>query len=120
VRIISGVKEAENVKLVKQGGANVIVSPSKVGGYMLADAIDRAYTVDYLYDLMTAGGDINLVERPVRADEIGQMARAVAEGLVLGVQRAGQKINFWDLPQTPLRDGDVLLVITRSGAAADT
>lgn len=113
VRIVSGVKEAENVKLVKQGGANVIVSPSKVGGYMLADAIDRAYTVDYLYDLMTAGGDMNLIERPARADEVGKMARAVADGLVLGVHRAGEKINFWDLQQTPLRDGDILLVITR-------
>ncbi len=120
VRILSGVKEAENVKLVKQGGADMIVSPSKVGGYMLADAIDRAYTVDYLYDLMTAGGDINLVERPARADEIGQMARAVAEGLVLGVHRAGEKINFWDLPQTPLREGDILLVITRAGTRAES
>jgi voltage-gated potassium channel len=113
IKIVAGVKEEENIKIVKQGGANVTVSPSKVGGYLLADAIDRVHVVDYLYDLMTAGGSVTLTERPVRADEIGSKARAVADGFVVGVQRGQEKIGFWDVDQAILRSHDVLLLVER-------
>jgi voltage-gated potassium channel len=39
VRIIASANEEENVKLLKQAGADVIVSPSTVGGYMMAKGV---------------------------------------------------------------------------------
>jgi len=114
VKIIASVKEAENRKLVKQGGADVIVSPSKVGGYLLADAISHPNTVDYLYDLMTAGGSVTLVERAARTNEVGQSTRMVDGGMVVGLYRAGEKIGFWEVEKTPVRAGDILLLISRT------
>lgn len=116
VRIIAAAMEAENIKLLKQGGADVIVSPSQVGGYLISDAIDRRFTVDYLYDLMTAGGDVMLIERPVNPHEIGATSRAVEDGLIAGILRANQRIDFWSVEQTPRRDGDILLIIGRANA----
>lgn len=116
VKIIAAVKEAENLKIVKQGGADVIVSPSQVGGFLIADAIDRRFTVDYLYDLMTAGGEVTLIERPVAPNEIGNASRTVEDGVVAGIYRDSRKIDFWSCEATPRRDGDILLVIGRTEA----
>ena len=117
VKIIATVKEIENIKLVKQGGADVIISPSQVSGYLISDAIDRRYTVDYLYDLMTAGGEVTLIERPVKPEEIGQSQRAVADGLVAGIYRDNRRIDCWSVEQTPRRENDILLIIGRTDAS---
>lgn len=114
VKVIASVKEVENIKLTKQGGADVIISPSQVSGYLISDAINRRFTVDYLYDLMTAGGEVTLIERPVKPEEIGQTARAVDDGLVAGIYRGGQRIDCWSVEQTPRQAGDVLLIIGRT------
>lgn len=113
VRVIASVKEEENIKLVKQSGATVTVAPSKLGGYMLADAIDRAFTVEYLQDLMTAGGQVNLAERAVRAAEIGHAGRMLADGMIMRIQRGRDIIGFWDVERTPLTADDMLLLLVR-------
>ena len=113
VRVVVSVKEEENVKLVKQSGATVTVAPSKLGGYMLADAIDRAFTVEYLQDLMTAGGQVNLDERAVRPEEIGHTGRMLADGMIMRIQRGREIIGFWDVERSPLAAGDMLLLLVR-------
>lgn len=120
VKVIATVKEVENIKLVKQGGADVIISPSRVSGYLISDAIDRRFTVDYLYDLMTAGGEVTLIERPVKPEEVGKTARAVEDGLVIGIYRGNQRIDCWSVEQTPRRENDVLLIIGRTDAKRKT
>lgn len=117
VKVIATVMEAENIKIVKQGGADVIISPSQVSGYLISDAIDRRFTVDYLYDLMTAGGDVTLVERPVKPDEVGKASRAVDDGLVACIYRDNRRIDCWSVEQTPRQASDVLLVIGRTADA---
>ena len=113
VRVIASVKEEENAKLVKQSGATVTVAPSKLGGYMLADAIDRAFTVEYLHDPMTAGGQVNLAERAVRPDEVGHRGRMLADGMIMRIQRGREIVGFWDVEATPLTAGDMLLLLVR-------
>lgn len=113
VRIISSVKEEENVKLLKQAGADVIVSPSTVGGFMMADAVDRPRTVEYLYDLMTAGGSVSLIEREVRPEEQGQSKLLLRDGIIVRVYRGQKVIGFWELEKAPLQASDILLLIER-------
>jgi voltage-gated potassium channel len=113
IRIISSLKKEENRKILKQAGANMIVSPSTVGGYLLADAVDRTYTVDYLYDLMTAGGRVNFIERPVNKDEIGRNQIQTQDGLIVRVHRGKTIIGFWELEGNPLQMGDTVLLISR-------
>ena len=64
VRIIVSAKEEENVKLFKQGGADAIVSPATFGGYILAAAVDYGHMVQYLDDLLTAGGTCRFDRTP--------------------------------------------------------
>jgi voltage-gated potassium channel len=115
VRIIASVKEEENLKLVKQGGADVIVAPAKVGGYLLADAVERRYTADYLFDLMTAKGRVCLTERLAEPAEIDLTMSEVKDGLVVRVYREGEEIGFWETEHNRIQEGDLLLIIKPIG-----
>lgn len=120
VRLIVGAKEEENVKLFKQGGADAIVSPATFGGYILAAAVDHGHMVQYLDDLLTAHGNISLVERAVHPDEVGKSPTALKPHLVLRLYRRHQMIPLSQLEQiTQLEAGDimVLLTTTQNGAA---
>lgn len=114
LKIISSVKDDENIKLIRQGGADLIISPSTVGGFMLADAVDRAHTVDYLHDLMTADGRVDLEERTPAPEEIGKSPRSISDCVVVRVQRGSEKFGFWQLDDLILQASDILIMIVRT------
>lgn len=120
VKIVSSVEDEENLDLIKQGGADVAVSTPKVGGYLLADAVVRSHTASYVCDLLSAGGSVNLVERPARDDEIGLTMREIKGALVLGLRRGEQKIEALEQPETPIRQGDLLIAIEPGAAGGRT
>jgi voltage-gated potassium channel len=111
VRIIARVLEQENVKLVKASGADVIVSPPRFGGYLMADAVENHGTVDFVSELLTFRGDYQLQERAPRAEEIGRATRDVDDSLVIEVRRGGQRIGCWQRKDVVIQADDQLLVI---------
>jgi voltage-gated potassium channel len=112
VRIIVSAKEEENVTLFRQGGADVILSPSTFGGYALAAAVDQLYLVKYLEDLLTAGGRVNLIERPVLPEEIGKGPEFLKPNLLLRVHRGDKLLSLWDLQKGQMLErGDILVVL---------
>ncbi len=112
VEILVSAVEEENVKLFRQGGATGIISPSTFGGYLLAAAVGHPHFMDYVQDLLTAGGRINLIERSVKPNEIGQTATALKPDILLRLYRGGTVIQFWDLQEgQKLEAGDVLVIL---------
>ena len=112
IRIIVSAKEEENIKLFRQGGANSIVAPATFGGYALAAAVDQSHMVQYLEDLLTAGGRVNLLERQVREDEIGKTAADLKPAIVLRVYRGTSVISMTDVQAgTPFQQGDLLVIL---------
>lgn len=116
VKIISSAKEEENIKLIKQSGADVIVSPAKLGGYLLADAVIRPHTVSYMVDMMTAGGTINMTERPAKPEEIGKYMHEIKPELVVRILRDGKQIGFWERSENKIKQGDLLVIIAATEA----
>jgi voltage-gated potassium channel len=113
VRIIVSAKEEENVKLFKQGGADAIVSPATFGGYIIAAAVDHGHMVHYLDDLLTAGGKVSLVERPVRSDEIGKTPANLKPEIVLRLYRGATMVSLLEIEQAGrLQAGDILVLLT--------
>ncbi|MEO8717109.1 MAG: NAD-binding protein [Burkholderiales bacterium] len=110
LRIIASVRENENAELARQGGADVIVSPARVGGYLLADAVESAYTVGLINEMLTERGRVRLSERRPNQDEIGRKVRALP-CLVIGIEREKKRILFWDLGDTEVKADDLMLVI---------
>ncbi|HXV67608.1 MAG TPA: potassium channel family protein [Nitrospira sp.] len=112
IRIIVSAKEEENVKLFRQGGASSIVAPATFGGYALAAAVDQSHMVQYLEDLLTAGGRVNLLERQVGEDEIGKTAADLKPSIVLRVYRGTSVISMTEVQAgTPLQRGDLLVLL---------
>lgn len=111
VRVICSVDEEENIKLIRHAGADAIVAPSMVGGYLMADSIHSSHISEYIDDLMRMDGRVRMQERVVREDEIGRAMRELGPGLVVSLHRAGERINFWEGARAIVQRGDVLLTI---------
>jgi voltage-gated potassium channel len=123
VRIVACVGEQENVKLVRASGADVIVSPPRFGGYLMADAVESSATVDFVAEALTFYGGYQLHERDPAQAEIGRAAREIPGSLVVEIRRAGRRIGCWKDHDLVIEQGDRLLVIDsdealRSGAKA--
>jgi voltage-gated potassium channel len=116
VRIIVSSKEEENIKLFRQGGASSIISPASFGGYLVAAAVDHAHSVDYFEDLLTSGGRVNLVQRPVRPEEVGKTAADLLPEVLMRVYREGKILSFWDFlnNKEKLKSNDTLLLIQQA------
>ncbi len=115
VRIIVSAKEEENVKLFKTGGADAILSPATFGGYILAAAVDQGHMVQYLDDLLTTRGNIALVERTVRPEEIGKTPADLHPDLLLRLYRKQTRYSYLNLDEAgPLQDGDIMVLFTTS------
>ncbi|THD03878.1 potassium channel protein [Panacagrimonas perspica] len=114
VRVICSVAEEENIKLVRQAGANAIVAPSIVGGYLMADSVRSSHVADYISDLMCSDGRVRLVERIALPEEVGKAIRDISPGLVVRILRGNSRIGFWEGPEAVVRTGDTLLEIEHS------
>jgi voltage-gated potassium channel len=112
IRIIVSAKEEENIKLFRQGGASSIVAPATFGGYALAAAVDQPHMVQYLEDLLTTGGRVNLIERQVGDDEIGKTAADLKPAIVLRMYRGHTVISMTEVQNgTQLQRGDLLVIL---------
>jgi voltage-gated potassium channel len=110
-RVIVSAKEEENVKLFRQGGAQTIISPATYGGYMLAAAVDQQYLADYLEDFLTAGGQVNIVERAVEGGDVGKTVSDLQPDVLLRVYRHGTILSPWEFQDGQrLESGDVMLL----------
>ncbi|MEP6933592.1 MAG: NAD-binding protein, partial [Nitrospirota bacterium] len=115
VRIIVSAKEEEKVKLFKQGGADAIVSPATFGGYIIAAAVDHGHMVQYLDDLLTAGGQVSLLERTVEPVEIGKTPADLKPDVLLRLYRGGAILSLLELEQAGrLQAGDILVLLTNT------
>jgi voltage-gated potassium channel len=115
IRIIATVQEGENSKLIRQGGANAIVAPFQVGGFLLADAITNTTAVELLTDMLSCEGELTVVEVPADAEDVGRPVRELPEKLVMAIRREGKILRFWEDAAKLVQSGDVLIAVTHNG-----
>jgi voltage-gated potassium channel len=115
VRILARVVEEENEKLLKQSGANVTLQSARLGGMLLANAVDGPAVLDYVCDLVSASGNLRLHQRGPRPDEIGKPPGRGPDGLVVRIVRGDQWLPFWH-GDTLVAADDILVVL---GAGKD-
>lgn len=109
IRIIVRVEEAENDKLVRQSGADSTVLPSRVGGILMADSVESTHLATYVMDLISAGGQVTLVERTPHEVEIG-CHPAESPARIVRVVRGQRTFNFWEA-DLRIQPDDKLIVI---------
>lgn len=106
------VRADDNEVLARQAGANNVINPVRFTGLLLAGSVKGAHIADYLADLASVGGRVQLVERIVTEAECGKSLTSLASGgQGLRVYRNGRAIGFWEDECQSLQPGDVVVEI---------
>lgn len=116
-KIVVRIQEQTFQRQLRQAGADVIVSSTKIGGLLLADAVDSNYIVPFVNDLLSARGRVTLLERPATAQEVGCWSNAVTGAVVIGLVRGGHIVSFYEEPPCLIEAHDLLMVIQSSRQA---
>jgi voltage-gated potassium channel len=113
------IRAADNELLARQAGADNVINPVRFTGLLLAGSAQGAHIADYLADLASVGGRVQLVERPVLPEEVGRSLRELATGGVgLRIYRDGEVCGVWDAGSNALQDGDLVVEILPTKASA--
>lgn len=111
-QIVASVREAENVHLLRQSGADSVVVSSETAGRLLGMATTTPSIVEMFEDLLTPDAGLAIAERDVEPSEIGGSPRHISD-IVLGVVRGGQLYRV-DAPEADaIETGDRLLYVKK-------
>jgi voltage-gated potassium channel len=113
--IVAAVREDENVPLLKQSGADTVVTSSSSAGRLLGVSTASPHLADTLEDLMTYGSGLDLVERLVTKDEVGRSPRECSD-LVVAVVRGKKVLDYTDPQTAVLQLADRLIIVSRASA----
>ncbi len=106
------VRAADNELLAKQAGADNVINPVRFTGLLLAGSARGAHIADYLSDLASVTGRVQLVEREVRPDEIGKpLSKLTSGGRGMRIYRNGVACGFWEPEAACLQAGDLVVEI---------
>ena len=106
------IRTQDNELLARQAGANNVINPVSFTGLLLAGSAQGAHIADYMADLASVSGKVQLNERPVRPEEIGKSIDELASGgRGLRIYRGGQPIGFWEAGAKSLQSGDILVEV---------
>jgi voltage-gated potassium channel len=108
--IVSAVREEENAHLLRESGADSVITSSAAAGRLLGLATNTPRLVDVLEDLLKVGEGLDLVERDPTPDELA--GRGSARGqLVVAVIRGDDLLRFDEPEAAQLREGDRLVCL---------
>jgi voltage-gated potassium channel len=91
--IVAAIREAENEPLVLQSGANAVITSAEAAGRLLGFAALSPNVSQVFGDLLVHGSGLEIVERLVRADEVGSAPVAGADQII-AIVRSGAVLPF--------------------------
>ncbi|WP_377274220.1 potassium channel family protein [Peterkaempfera sp. SMS 1(5)a] len=114
--VVVAVREDENVPLLRQSGANVVVTSSGSAGRLLGMSMLSPNTGAVMEDLLTHGTGMDLGERPVTRAEAGRSPRECPD-LVVAVVRGSRLLHYCDPEAAVLQLTDRLITIREASRA---
>ena len=111
LRISVAVNAEDNEIPAKRAGADVVVNPLDFAGLLLATTHGGQHIADYLADLASGEGRVQLIERDVKPEEVGKSLNEISDGLGLRIIRDGTPYGFWRPQVRKLETGDIIMEI---------
>lgn len=111
------IRNADNEVLARQAGATTVINPVSFAGLLLAGSTHGAHIADYIADLASSHGRVQLAERTVRPEECGKALAAVTRGLGARIYRNERPYGFWEAEAGSLLPGDVIVEILPTAVA---
>ncbi|WP_344046054.1 potassium channel family protein [Streptomyces thermoalcalitolerans] len=112
-KIVAAVREEENAPLLKQSGADAVVTSASAAGRLLGLSVLSPAASMVLEDLIQQGSGLDIVERPVTRAEVGQDPRTM-DDLVVSVLRGHRVLGYDDPAVRELELTDRLITIVRT------
>lgn len=110
--IAAAVREEENAHLLRQGGADSVITSSSAAGRLLGLATQTPTVVEVLEDLLSVGEGLDLIERDVGEEQAGaRLADFDRNQLALAVVRNGEVLRFDDERAEHLEAGDRIVCL---------
>ena len=114
VKISVTIRETDNEDIARQAGADTVINPVSFSGLLLASSLEGPFRADYLSDLATSDGSVELRERIVCDEEAGRSPHQICTGQVVRLIRDGRAHAANDPAFQSLRSGDRILEIIDS------
>jgi voltage-gated potassium channel len=111
--VVAAVRESDNVQLVRQSGADSVVTSSDAVGRLLGLSSLSPTLGTVMEDLMTYGEGLEVAERDLLVPEVGRPPQSLPDQ-VIAVVRDGVVHRYYDPAVTQLARGDRLVVVRPS------
>jgi voltage-gated potassium channel len=108
--IVASVREQENVPLMRQSGANSVITSSDAVGRLLGLSSMSPMLGSVMEDLMTYGEGLEVAERELLVTEVGKQPQSLPDQ-VIAVVRDEQVYRYFDPVVSLLARGDKLIVV---------
>ncbi|MGN6252473.1 MAG: potassium channel family protein [Marmoricola sp.] len=108
--IVAAVRESDNVPLVRQSGADSVVTSSDAVGRLLGLASVSPPLGAVMEDLLTYGDGLEVAERELLVSELGKAPQSLPDQVV-AVVRDEKVYRYYEPTVTQLSRGDRLIVV---------
>lgn len=108
--IVAAVKEQENAPLMRQSGANSVITSSDAVGRLLGLSSLSPTLGSVMEDLLTYGDGLEVAERDLLVGEVGKQPQSLPDQ-VISVVRDEKVYRYFDPVVTQLARGDRLIVV---------
>jgi voltage-gated potassium channel len=108
--IVAAVREQNNIELVRQSGADAVVTSSEAVGRLLGLSTLSPTLGEVMEDLLTYGSGLEVAERDLLVPEVGRTPQSLPDQ-VIAVIRDGVVHRYFDPVVTQLARGDRLVVV---------
>ncbi|MFI1974623.1 potassium channel family protein [Streptomyces wedmorensis] len=112
-KIVAAVREEENAPLLRQSGADAVITSASAAGRLLGLSVLSPSAGTVMEDLIQQGSGLDLVERPVTKSEAGKSVRET-DDLVVSVLRGHRLLGYDDPAASPLQLTDRVITIVRA------
>jgi voltage-gated potassium channel len=110
VHIVASAREHENAPLMKQSGANSVITSSDAVGRLLGLSSLSPTLGAVMEDLLTYGEGLEVAERDLLVNEVGKQPQQLPDQ-VIAVVRDEKVHRYFDPTVTQLARGDRLIVV---------
>ncbi|WP_329336985.1 potassium channel family protein [Streptomyces sp. NBC_00663] len=116
-KIVAAVREEENAPLLKQSGADAVITSASAAGRLLGLSVLSPAAGMVMEDLVQQGSGLDIIERPVIKAEVGMGPRETSD-LVVSVVRGHRVLGYDDPAIGTLELTDRLITIVRATPGA--
>ena len=111
VNISVTIRESDNEDIARQAGADTVINPVSFTGLLLASSLEGPHRADFIADLATSAGRVELRERLVLPDEVGRAVDEVSGGQIVRLIRDGKPQRLTGRAAPRIAAGDRVLEI---------